>query len=97
MEERRARANENVNKTSEVGLNRTHLEKATIKHDTPSHYLEPTGKEKKGSPRNSLKRDAEAELHVQALNMTRNCATRFMFVVGLLLMAYVPHRTTDLS
>lgn len=57
----------------------------------------PQGKKKRELQETPLKRDAEAELHVQALNMTLNCATRFMFVVGLLLMAYVPHRTRDLS
>lgn len=55
---------------SEVGLDRTHIEETTIKHYTPSPYLEPPGQEEKGTSKKVLK--AEAEL--QALDMTWSSA-----------------------
>lgn len=57
---------------SEVGLDRTHIEETTIKHYTPSPYLEPPGQEEKGTSKKVLK--AEAEL--QALDMTWSSAPR---------------------
>ena len=58
---------------------RTHPQKASIQHHTPSPDLQPAGEEKERRRRNSWRRDTEAELKQQGTNwsgMTRAAQNR---------------------
>lgn len=48
------RTNGDANKTSEVGLDRTHFEKTTIQPYTSGPYLEPPGQEEEGTSKKLL-------------------------------------------